>query len=324
MVLRVKEEQMANGIVGAVDGLWRFPVKSMRGERLEQAEFTERGLVGDRAYALIDADTGKVVSAKSVRLFPGLFGCRAAFVEPPRSGGEMPPVRITLPDGTSVTSDSSDVDRVLSAYFRRDVTLARAAPDDFTIDQYHPDVEDVDPAGYRDTVVEQKLGSAFFAQAGLASPVPVGSFLDLFPVSVLTTSTLEQLSELRPQSRFDQRRFRMNVIVGTKEAGFVENDWIGHELTFGDAVRLGMALPDPRCVMTTLAQEELPKDTDVLRTLTQHNRVQVGAAGLFPCAGVYAVVEAPGTMRVGDRVALPGSGVDSAQAPGPLREHPPS
>jgi hypothetical protein len=174
---------MANGIVGAVDGLWRFPVKSMRGERLEQAEFTERGLVGDRAYALIDADTGKVVSAKSVRLFPGLFGCRAAFVEPPRSGGGLPPVRITLPDGTSVTSDSSDVDRVLSAYFRRDVTLARAAPDDFTIDQYHPDVEDVDPAGYRDTVVEQKLGSAFFAQAGLASPVPVGSFLDLFPVS---------------------------------------------------------------------------------------------------------------------------------------------
>jgi uncharacterized protein len=313
-----------SGIVGAVAGLWRFTGKSMRGEQLEQAEFTELGLVGDRAYALIDADTGKVVSAKSVRLFPGLFGCRAAFVEPPRSGGELPPVRIALPDGTSVTSDSSDVDRVLSAYFRRDVTLARAAPDDFTIDQYHPDLEDVDPAGYRYTVVEQKLGSAFFAQVGLASPVPVGSFFDLFPVSVLTTSTLEQLSELRPQSRFDQRRFRMNVIVGTKEGGFVENDWIGHELAIGDAVRLSVALADPRCVMTTLAQEDLPKDTEVLRTLTQHNRVQVGAAGLFPCAGVYAVVEVPGTMRVGDRVALPDSGVNSAQAPGPLRGHPPS
>ena len=313
-----------NGIVGAVAGLWRFPVKSMRGERLEQAELTESGLVGDRAYALIDANTGKVVSAKSVRLFPGLFGCRAAFVEPPRSGDELPPVRIALPDGTSVTSDSSDVDRVLSAYFRRDVTLARDAPDDFTIDQYHPDVEDVDPAGYRDTVVEQKLGSAFFAQAGLASPLPAGSFLDLFPVSVMTTSTLEQLNELQPQSRFDQRRFRMNVIVDTKEGGFVENNWIDHELAIGDAVRLGVALPDPRCVMTSLAQEELPKDTDVLRTLTRHNRVQVGAAGLFPCAGVYAVVEAPGTLRVGDRVALPASGVNSAQAPGPVREHPPS
>ena len=291
-------------VVGSVAELWRFPVKSMRGERLEQVELTERGFVGDRAYAIIDSDTGKVVSAKSVRLFPDLLGCRAAFVEPPRSGHEMPPVRIALPDGTSVISDSSDVDRVLSACFRRDVTLARAAPDDFTIDQYHPDIEDVDPAGYRDTVVEQKLGSAFFADAGVASPVPVGSFFDLFPMSVLTTSTLEQLNQFRPESRFDNRRFRMNVIVGTTEAGFIENDWIGHKLTIGDAVRLNVALADPRCVMTTLAQDELPMDTDVLRTLTRHNRLQVGDAGQYPCAGVYAVVEAPGTMRTGDGVAV--------------------
>src|ERR687898_1727085 len=323
-VSREEERMMTNGAVGAVAGLWRFPVKSMRGELLEQAEFTERGLVGDRAYALIDADTGKVVSAKSVRLFPGLFGCRAAFVEPPRLGGELPPVRIALPDGTSVSSDSSDVDSVISAYFRREVTLARAAPDDFTIDQYHPDIEDVDPAGYRDTFVEQKLGSAFFAEAGLPSPLPAGSFMDLFPVSVLTTSTLEQLSELRPQSRFDQRRVPVKVIVDTQEGGVVENDWIGLKLPIGEAVRLGVALPDPRCVMTTLAQEDLPKDTEVLRTLTRHNRVQVGGAGLFPCAGVYAVVEAPGTMRVDDRVALPGSEVDSEQVPGPVREHPPT
>ena len=285
-------------------GLWRFPVKSMGGERLEQGEFTERGLVGDRAYALIDADTGKVVSAKSVRLFPDLFGCRAAFVEPPRLDSELPPVRIALPDSTSVTSDSGDVDRVLSAFFRRAVTLARAAPDDFTIDQYHPDVENVDPAGHRDTVVEQKLGSAFFAEAGLPSPVPVGSFFDLFPVSVLTTSTLAQLSELQPDSNFDERRFRMNVIVGAKEAGFVENNWIGHELAIGDALRLNVALPDPRCVMTTLAQEELPRDTDILRTLVRHNRIQVGDAGRFPCAGAYAVVHASGAVRTGDPVSL--------------------
>ncbi len=293
-----------NTTVGNVARLWMFPVKSMRGERIEQGEFTERGLVGDRAYALVDTDTGKVVSAKSVRLFPDLFGCRAAFVEPPRLDGELPPVRITLSDGTSVTSESSDVDRVLSAFFRRDVTLARAAPDDFTIDQYHPDVEDADPAGYRDTVVEQKLGSAFFAEAGLPSPVSVGSFFDLFPVSVLTTSTLDQLSELQPDSSFDERRFRMNVIVGTKEAGFVENNWIGHELAIGDTVRLNVALPDPRCVMTTLAQDELPRDTDVLRALVQHNRVQVGDGGRFPCAGVYAVVQASGAVRAGDRVSL--------------------
>jgi uncharacterized protein YcbX len=291
-------------IAGAVAGLWRFPVKSMRGEQLEEAEVTERGVLGDRAYALIDTDTGKVVSAKSVKLFPNLFDCKAVFVEPPRGGGKLPPVQISLPDGTSVTSDSGDVDGVLSAYFRRKVTLGQAAPDDFTIDQYHPDVEDADPAGHRNTVVAQKLGAALFAELGMESPVPVGSFFDVFPLSVLTTSTLAQLSELRPQTRFDQRRFRMNVIVNTERLGFIENDWVGHELGIGDGVRLKVALPDPRCVMTTLAQDELPQDTDVLRTLIRHNRIQVGDLGQFPCAGVYAVVAAPGTVRIGDPVVL--------------------
>lgn len=293
-----------SGVVGSVSGLWRFPVKSMKGEQLGNVDLTVRGVVGDRAYALIDTETGKVVSAKSVRLFPDLFGCQADFVEPPRAGHELPPVRITLPNGTSATSDFGEVDRVLSAYFRRDVTLAQAAPNDYTIDQYHPDVEYLDPVGHRNAQVEQKLGAAFFADAGLASPVPVGSFFDLFPISVLTTSTLDRLSALAPQSRFDPRRFRMNVIIGTNEAGFLENDWIGRELALGEAVRLRVALPDPRCVMTTLAQDDLPMDTDILRTLVRHNRIQVGDGGRFPCTGVYAVVEKPGTMRIGDQVVL--------------------
>lgn len=291
-------------VVGSVAGLWRFPVKSMRGEQLQEAELTERGVLGDRAYALIDTDTGKVVSAKSVKLFPDLFGCKAAFVEPPRRGSDVPPVQMSLPDGTSVRSDSGDVDRVLSAYFKRNVKLGRVAPDDFTIDQYHPDVEGADPGGNRDTVVAQKLGAALFAALGMESPVPVGSFFDVFPLSVLTTSTLARLNELRPQTRFDERRFRMNVIVNTERPGFIENDWVGHELGLGDGARLNVAQLDPRCVMTTLAQGDLPQDTDVLRTLVRHNRVQVGDLGQFPCAGVYAVVAAPGTVRTGDRVVL--------------------
>lgn len=295
---------VTRGRVGSVAGLWRFPVKSMQGERLVQADLTEHGLPGDRAYALLDTATGKVVSAKSVKRFPDLLNCRAAFVTPPRVGSDLPPVEIMLADGTTVRTDSSDVSAVLSTFFQHDVTLARAAPDDFTIDQYHPDIEDVDPAGHRDTVVEQKLGAAFFTEAGIPSPVPVGAFFDLFPVSVLTTSTLAQLSALQPQSRFDERRFRMNVIIDTHDAGFVENNWASRQLAIGEAVRLTVALPDPRCVMTTLAQDDLPKDTEVLRALVRHNRVQVAGAGLFPCAGVYAVVNAPGTLRTGDGVAL--------------------
>ena len=296
---------MANSeFVGSVAGLWRFPVKSMGGEQLENAEVAENGILGDRAYALIDTDTGKVVSAKSVRLFPCLLDCKAAFVEPPGRDGELPPVQISLPNGTSVTSDSGDANRVLSTYFKRNVTLEQAAPDDFTIDQYHPDIQGADPAGHRDTVVAQKLGAALFAELGMESPVPVGSFFDVFPMSVLTTSTLSQFSDLRPQSRFDLRRFRMNVIVDTEQPGFIENDWVGRELGIGDGVQLNVALPDPRCVMTTLAQDELPADSDVLRTLVGHNKIQVGDLGQFPCAGVYAAVTVPGTVQSGDRVVL--------------------
>ena len=193
---------------------------------------------------------------------------------------------------------------MLSAYFKRKVTLGRVAPDDFTIDQYHPDVVGADPGGNRDTVVAQKLGAALFAELGMESPVPAGSFFDVFPLSVMTTSTLAQLAGVRPQSRFDQGRFRMNVIVETERPGFVENGWVGHELGFGGGARLNVALLDPRCVMTTLAQDGLPQDTDVLRTLVGHNRVQVGDLGQFPCAGVYAVVVAAGTVRIGDRVVL--------------------
>ena len=82
-------------------------------------------------------------------------------------------MRIDLPNGTSVTSDSSDVDRALSSHFRRDVRLAQVAPDDFTIDMYHPNGEGADPAGRKTKVVAQKLGSALSAELGMESAVAV-------------------------------------------------------------------------------------------------------------------------------------------------------
>src|SRR5207248_8423941 len=176
------------------------------------------------------------------------------FVEPPRAGAELPPARIELADESAVQSDAPDVDAVLSRFFGRDVELARAAQNGYTIDQYHPDEENYDPEGHRDEVVEARLGAAFFNERGLPSAVPEGSFFDLFPFSVLTTSSLDHLGELEPQSRFDARRFRMNVIVDTPGRGFVENQWIGRTLAIGENVQLSVALPDPRCVMPSLAQ----------------------------------------------------------------------
>ena len=289
--------------VGTIGALWRFPVKSMLGEELDAVDLSEGGVVGDRAYALRDRKTGKVASAKHPKLWPNLLACRAAFVDAPRPHDELPPVRIELADGNAVLSHAPDVDAVLSRFFGRDVELAHAAQNGYTIDQYHPDEENYDPEGHRDEVVEARLGAAFFNERGLPSAVPEGSFFDLFPLSVLTTSSLDQLGELEPQSRFDARRFRMNVIVDTPARGFVENEWLGRTLAIGDDVQIAVSLPDPRCVMPSLAQEDLPRDPLILKALARHNRIDV-AGVLYPCAGVYAVAEATGTIRKDDGVSL--------------------
>ncbi len=290
--------------VGKIESLWRFPVKSFQGEKLDYVEFDSQGVVGDRAYALIDNETGKVVSAKSVKLFPKLLMCSASYLKKPQQGQELPPVQITLADGKSIDSDSKDIDQILSDFFGRDLTLARVAPEDYTIDQFHPDLENLDPAGNRNISTEQKLGSALFKAMGVDSPLPPGSFMDVFPVSLMTTSTLNYMQELRPETNFNERRFRMNVVVKTTDPGFVENTWVGKTLTIGNNVPLMITMPDPRCVMTTLPQNGIPKDNYVLKTLVNHNRLDIMGSGKFPCAGVYAVVGSAGLVSVNDDVEL--------------------
>ena len=209
-----------------------------------------------------------------------------------------------------MTSDASDVDTVLSIFARK-VLLARTAPADMTIDQYHPDLNGLDPAGHRDTTVDALIGSAWFAEEGLPSPVSDSTFFDLFPLSVLSTSTLDRLRELAPDSSIDERRFRMNVIVAATGSGFVENFWVGRQLTVGD-VGIDVKRPDPRCVMTTLAQQDLPRDSNVLRTLVQHNKIDVVGEALYPCAGVYPVVSSSGAIQRGDGVTISSCRVDSS------------
>ena len=250
------------------------------------------GVVGDRAYALIDLETGKKASAKNSD-FPNMLDCRVAFVEPPQLGRGVPPVRITLSSGKSVTSDAAGADAEFSAHFGRKVRLAPVPANYFTIHQT-PDRREP----------EQRHGAAFLKASGIISPLPEGSFLDLFPMSVMTLSTLRRLGELQCQSRFDLRRFRMNLIVDTPEQGFVENGWIGKALSVGGRAKLDVAMADPRCVMTTLAQDDLPKDTEVMRALTMHNRLEIPGIGRLPCAGVYAAVAEPGRLSVGDPVVL--------------------
>src|SRR5205823_5404171 len=262
--------------VGSVVTLWRYPVKSMLGEELNASDVTERGLLGDRGYAVVDSADGKVATAKNPRKWPRMFEFRAAF-EPDAS---PPAVRITLPDGDVISSAQSDQHERLSRALDREVTLqaAESARVEGTAEEYWPDMEGLD---YRDTVTDFDL--------------PQGTFFDAAAVHVLTTATLDQLREFSPGSRFEVRRFRPNIVVDTAEhsRGFAEDAWIGQTIRVGDQVRLRITDHCPRCVMTTLAQADLPKDSDILRTAARHNGVNVG---------VYAAVTHGGRIRRGDPV----------------------
>ena len=108
----------------SVVALWRYPVKSMQGEELNATGVTARGVVGDRQFALRDRETGKIVGAKNPRKWPNFFDFRAGYVEPPQSGGRSPLVRITLPDGSTTTTDRSDVDSVVACYLKSRERLA--------------------------------------------------------------------------------------------------------------------------------------------------------------------------------------------------------
>lgn len=274
---------MPNATQGSVASLWRYPVKSMLGEELSASEVTERGLLGDRAYALVDTADGKAATAKNPRKWPTLFGFSATFIEPPHTGASVPPVRITLPDGTTVTSEQANINQVLSRALSRSVSLNAAGGADagaVNAEEYWPDMEGLE---HRDTVTD--------------FPLPEGTFFDCAMVHLLTTATLDRLHQLYPQGRFEVPRFRPNVVVtpASDEKDFVENAWVGRKLAIGDSVRLSITGPCIRCVMTTLAQGDLPRDPGILRTAAQHNKVSVG---------VYATVERGGMIRRGDAVKV--------------------
>ena len=157
-------------------------------------------------------------------------------------------------------------------------------------------VERLDPLADEETIVD--IGALMMA----------GRFSDYAALHLMTTATLARLAELRPDSAFDVRRFRPNIVIASPEGaqGFVENGWVGREIAIGDDVRLRISDPAPRCSVPTLAQEGLRKDPHVLRTIAAHNTVAVPALENepLPCAGVYAFVVRGGTVKKGDAVRV--------------------
>ena len=281
-------------IAGSVVSVLRYPVKSMMGEELTVADVTEDGLIGDRAYALIDNTTGRIASAKNPRKWARLFDCYASFIEPPQKDHPIPPVRIMLPDGSDIRSDQQYTNASLSRFFEREVTLAETAPDSPALEEYWPDI---DGLAHRETVTDESI----------ALSSPKGSFFDYAVAHVITTNTLNRLRELYPQGRFEVRRFRPNIVVtvGKGEPDFVENSWVGLNVEIGETLRLNVTNPCPRCVMTTLPQADLPQDHGILRAAAQYNQPFVPAlAQAMPSVGVYANVVRAGSVRRGDYLRM--------------------
>jgi MOSC domain-containing protein len=271
----VSQAKTANATVVS---MWRYPVKSMLGEELNSSYVTERGLIGDRTYAVIDQETGKVASAKNPRKWGKLFDFRAVFIDSPQVVENIPPIRITFPDGTHIFSDKDEIDDTLSIVLGREVKLMRASLDKPSYEEYWPDIEGL---AQREKVTDEAM-----------SPQ---TFFDIAVIHILTTSTINRLRELYPEGRFEVRRFRPNIVIdsGSGEKDFIENLWVGKKLTIGKDILLRVTTPCTRCVMTTLPQGELPKDLGILHTVAKYNQVH---------AGVYASVDRSGTIRRGDLV----------------------
>lgn len=157
--------------IGSVVSLYRYPVKSMMGEEINSSVVTEKGLLGDRQFALMDPSTGKAVSAKNPSKWPNLFSFRAFYTEAVESTSRIPPVRISLPDGRTILNHDAGVDTVLSEANGKPVHLSSQGPESSVYEEFWPDLEGL---ARRDVVTEEAM--------------PPGTFFDLATIHILTTT----------------------------------------------------------------------------------------------------------------------------------------
>jgi uncharacterized protein YcbX len=273
----------------SVATLWRYPVKSMMGEELNGADISATGLLGDRAYALVDVETGKVISAKNPKKWPTLFAFRAAYAAP--NIHQNAPIWLTLPDGTVLSSDQHDVNQKLSDFLGHKVVLQNQSPNDAKLEQYWPENEGQDNE---------------ITNEAVAGDAEKGTFFDYAALHLLTTSSIAAMQRHYPEGRFEPRRFRPNLMIDCHDmVGFIENDWVGKTIKIGDSLRLKVTDPCPRCVMPTLAQGDLPQDNGIFKNGIAKNKPMVTFAGKeLPSVGVYARVIQPGRVKRGDKVTV--------------------
>jgi hypothetical protein len=269
----------------------------MGGERLDQVQVGTSGIAGDRAWAVRDEERGGIRGAKKI---PALMKLRARFPAPPAQSGSSP-AEILFPNGDRASTGDGDINAKLSAALDHQVSLWPLLPAD-VLDHYrrgaptHEDLETELRAIFARTGDEPLPDLSRFPPEILEFESPPGTYFDAFPLLLMTASSLATMQQRAPESQFDVRRFRPNLLIGGAPVGdpFPEAAWCARRLRIGEAV-LAVTMECPRCVMTTNAVDELPKDPRVMRALVHE------AGGNL---GVYATVEQPGRVRAGDPVEL--------------------
>lgn len=285
-------------IVGRVREIWRYPVKSMAGERLDASEVGPQGLPGDRGWAVRDEVRGGIRGAKQI---PALMQCGARTLEAAAAGRSLP-AEVTLPDGSRLRTGDADAAERLSRALGRAVTLWPLLPAD-ALDHYrrgapsHPDFEAELRAIFGREPDEPLPDLSVFPPEILEFESPPGTYFDAFPLLLLSVPSIDAVQAAAPGSRIDVRRFRPNLLLESDVAdAFPEHAWRGARLRVGGAVLAG-ATPCPRCVMVTHPQGELPKDPRIMRTLVRETGGNLG---------LYATVAEAGPVALGDTVELLG------------------
>lgn len=291
----------------------------MAGEKLSECTVGPLGLPGDRGWAIRDEEKSEIKTGTRI---PRLMQCASAYAQEP-SDENIPHVRITFPDGSSVNSNDVDVDARLSAVLDRKVRLWPRQP---ASDKEHyrrpgmaarviapltdvpgfrallptisklPNIDATLRAGFSRTPDEpvpdiSKLPKQLFEYTS-----PPGTYFDAFPIHVLTSASLAVMSDLNPTAAWDVRRFRPNFFVETVAGieGLIETEWLGRTLRIG-TVEVKCEMSAVRCGMTTNAQAGLAKDNSVLRTIVKEADQNLG---------VYANVASAGRVVEGDPVEV--------------------
>lgn len=282
--------------------IWRYPVKSMGGEKLDRAIVHEKGIYGDRGWAVRDEKAGTI---RSARYIPKLLLCTARYL-PGTDAGLVPHVAITLPDGTTVNSDDTQINRRLSDAMGRELTLWPLKPEHET--EHLRQGAGAMVTGDMESEIRmlfgllpdeplpdmRRLPAHLMRELGELA-APKGTYFDTFPIDVLTTSSIRQLQQHLPDIALDVRRFRPNFLVddGGQSDQALEKDWVGRDITIGP-VALDVVMECPRC--TIIAAEQaggIPRNSTITRTIVRE---------MEQLLSVYCTVRTAGTVAVGDRV----------------------